>query len=159
MSVLNGGDRDYYYFDPNFGGNEPNTGISPTQRTINGDPFPTGPSLKQNNDLNKIVSNNSTPVCYGQWKRSPSTSITETPEKSGVKVYPNPFKHEITLKTNEIEKGRVKVTNMQGQTIWEGYLDVTRKTIKTKGWKPGAYLIRIIGNKGQTMMRKMVKTK
>ncbi len=58
-------------------------------------------------------------------------------------VYPNPSNGVIIIKSGNFLKCRINITNLLGQTVWQGVMDGSEKTIDIKELPSGTYIIAV----------------
>ena len=87
------------------------------------------------------------------------TSVNSLPE-SALNIYPNPFKHELKLKTNMINQDiDLTVENLAGQIIYKTQFKNNTQhfiDILSKSWAPNVYLVTLKSGEG-VITRKVVK--
>ncbi|MDA3866568.1 MAG: S8 family peptidase [Salinivirgaceae bacterium] len=74
---------------------------------------------------------------------------------SRVTIYPNPVSHELQI-GNLSNQSTIRLTDFSGRMIWEKQTRQQRETINMVNYKPGVYLIQIIGQ-GQITTKKIIK--
>jgi len=79
--------------------------------------------------------------------------INDIIENENIKLYPNPFKSEITIESNQNlnDFDTYEVFNLSGQRVYKGNITLNRVnllSINLKSLSPGAYLFRINSSKG-----------
>ena len=79
-------------------------------------------------------------------------------EELNIKVYPNPAKHSVIIQSTEVLKGGyVKVTNVEGRTIYEQQIHGSLiHRINCIAWNPGIYIIKVRDNSDNLSINKLV---
>ena len=73
-----------------------------------------------------------------------SSPITNTvDEEFRFTLYPNPATNLITIESNKIFQEEMKITNLQGATVWTGRADSEKYDIDISGLVPGTYFLRL----------------
>ena len=76
---------------------------------------------------------------------------------SSIKIYPNPAKDNFTIEINELNNARIKIYNPLGRLIYETSTEKGIIQIDNSGrFKPGIYLVKVIGNNQKTYNQKLV---
>ncbi|MFO7863894.1 MAG: S8 family peptidase, partial [Salinivirgaceae bacterium] len=76
-------------------------------------------------------------------------------EQSEVTVYPNPVSHEVHI-GNLKNENTIRLTDFSGRILREMQTEKKHETINMAEYKPGVYLIQIIGQ-GQSTTKKIIK--
>ncbi|TRX65852.1 sugar-binding protein [Carboxylicivirga sp. M1479] len=89
-----------------------------------------------------------------------ATNIAPTSLLSGTRVYPNPAKDELFLKSEISLAGEsiVRIIDLTGKKVWENAFDNLQSTIiNIQAYPKGIYHIQIINNKQQKVVRVVFK--
>ena len=74
-----------------------------------------------------------------------STSVEDpTTELSDIRIFPNPFEGELTIKTTK-PACPYQVYDIYGRCMYKGITQPGQTTIATDHWKSGVYLVKIGG--------------
>lgn len=70
-------------------------------------------------------------------------SVDELPEKTSIKVFPNPANNKFTISLDKAEETKVSVINLAGQTVSEEVFNTNNIEMNSSSWEQGIYLISI----------------
>ena len=80
-------------------------------------------------------------------------AVSEISTPNQLKIYPNPFKDELHIQSNN-EIKMIEIYNLVGQKLIRS---INQKSISTTQLKSGIYLIKVTDNKGITFTEKVIK--
>ena len=80
-------------------------------------------------------------------------AVSEVSTPNQLKIYPNPFKDELHIQSNN-EIKMIEIYNLVGQKLIRS---INQKSISTTQLKSGMYLIKVTDNKGITFTEKVIK--
>ena len=80
-------------------------------------------------------------------------AVSEVSTPNQLKIYPNPFKDELHIQSNN-EIKMIEIYNLVGQKLIRS---INQKSISTTQLKSGIYLIKVTDNKGITFTEKVIK--
>ncbi len=87
----------------------------------------------------------------------------KTTTTNEVSIYPNPAYSSITITTScgdsmgEVKIEGVVISNFIGQTVFSQIYDIEKAEVNIAGLPEGMYIVKIIGNDGKVIVRKIVK--
>ncbi len=87
---------------------------------------------------------------------APCLGITALDAEDGIQPYPNPFTHELNIRSVEAAGATIFVRNLLGQVVYEGISENSSSVINTSDWKTGVYLVTVSSATG-TFTSKVVK--
>ena len=74
---------------------------------------------------------------------------------SSLQLFPNPFRDQLFIETDENEFARVSLYDLSGKLIWSGEKIKEKGVIDTHDWAPGMYFLRL-SDQNHTAERKIV---
>lgn len=72
-------------------------------------------------------------------------------------IYPNPFNDGITISNPFENKGQIKIFDIQGRSVYEGFLQNAKQEIGSNEWKPGIYQVQVVFDNLEVQSIKIVK--
>lgn len=83
--------------------------------------------------------------------------ISEDTESLDLKIYPNPFKNEITVDINQsFDKVEFEIISLEGKLVLNGKVSPAQNTIDTSELQAGSYVLKISGN-DKTFIKGLMK--